>query len=279
MAGRKRHYSNTSVFFTFLIAGGVLFLLPQDTTSKISLSFYDVFEPILRTDRNPQINTLNPQSENNETVSYSEYARLCKDYKNLYAQLMALHEKYERLAKVRSGLPHLSGGLKMAKVTTYVGNYNHEIIIDLGEDALIRPEQYVFSEQKNALIGVVSETTKTAAKVRLVTDAKQSLEVRIRRDGTDTDIPAMMIGNGTDVCKISMIEQRQDVREGDTVYAAAIPNKLDVPLIVGEVVAVKKDDLRPLLWDITVMPAEDLTRLSNVTVIIADETLLKWIEE
>jgi rod shape-determining protein MreC len=166
----------------------------------------------------------------------------------------------------------------MASVTTYVGNYNQEVVINKGQNDLIRIGQYVLSESQDALIGVVSGVSETAAKVRLITDTMQSVEVRIRRDGTTEDIGAMMIGNGTGGCKISMIDQQQDIREGDTVYASEAPNKIDVPVVVGEVVRVQPDEQHPLLWDITVMPAEDMTRLNDVAVIIADETLLKWTE-
>jgi rod shape-determining protein MreC len=278
MAGRNSHFSNANVFVSLLTVAIVLLLLPTRYTSRVSLFFYDTFESVLRIGRDVQLNTLRPQPAQQESISYSEYARLWKSFKNLEAQLFALREEHERLAKVRADLPQLSSGVVMARITGTVGNYSHEVIINKGQTALLRSGQYVLSEGKDALIGVVSETSETAAKVRLITDAKQSVEVRIQRDGTDNDIGAMMIGSGTNECRISMIDQQQDVREGDTVYAAAVPNKLDIPVVAGEVVRVRPDDLHPLLWDIIVMPAEDMTRLNDVAVIVADETLLKWTE-
>jgi len=278
MAGRNSHFSNASIFSSFLIAGLVLFLLPKNFTSKISLSFYDILEPVLRIGRDVQTNTLHPEAIQQESVSYTEYARLWKSYKNIEAQLLSLHDEYERLAKVRSDLPQSFYGLVMARITGTVSNYSHEVVINKGLDAFVRPGYYVLSTQKDALVGIVSETSATAAKVRLLTDAMQSLEVRIRRDGTDKDIGAIMIGSGANDCKISMIDQRQDIREGDTVYAASVLNKLDVPIVVGEVVRVRPDDLHPLLWDITVLPAEDMMHLDEVAVIIGDETILKWTE-
>lgn len=275
MAGRNRHFSNANVFVSLLTAAIILLLLPTRYTSRVSLFFYDTFESVLRIGRDVQLNTLHPQPNQQESISYGEYARLWKSFKNQEAQLFTLRDEYERLAKVRTDLPELSSGVVIARVTGTVSNYSHEVIINKGQVALIRPGQYVLSETKDALIGVVSEASETAAKVRLITDAMQSMEVRIRREGTDKDIGAMMIGSGTNECRISMIDQQQDIREGDTVYAAAVPNKLDIPLIAGEIVQVRPDDLHPLLWDITVMPAEDLTRLNDVAVIIADETLLK----
>jgi len=273
MAGRNIHFSNASIFFSFLIAAIALLLLP---TKGISLFFYDSFESVLRIGRDSRMDTGRLQPNSEDVFSRGEYTRLWKSYKNLHAQLLALHEEYERLANLRSGLPQLSGeGLVMARITGTVSNYSHELIINKGSEASIRSGQFVLSEQKDALVGVVSEVSETAAKIRLLTDTMQTLEIRIRRDGTDMDIPAMMFGNGTNTCSISMIDRQRDIREGDTVYAAAVPNKLNIPLVIGEITAVRPDDQNPLLWKITVRPAEDMSRLNDIAIIVADEKLLK----
>ncbi|OQY05023.1 MAG: hypothetical protein B6I25_06260 [Planctomycetales bacterium 4572_13] len=276
MAGRNIHLSNASIFSSFLVAGLVLFFLPKPLTSKASLFFHDTFGPILQIGRDSRMESGRLEANSEDVVSGSKYRQLWKDYKNLYAQRMALHEEYERLANIRSGLPQLSKeALIMATITGTVSNYSRELMINKGSDAFVRSGQFVLSEQNDAVIGVISEVSETAAKVRLITDTMQTLEIHIRRDGTDTDIRAMMIGNGTDTCDISMIDRQRDVREGDTVYAAAIPDKLNVPLVVGEITGVCPDDRHPLLWKITVRPAEDMSRLNNVAIIVADEKLLK----
>jgi len=276
MAGRNIHFSNASIFSSFLVAGLVLFFLPKSLTSKVSLFFHDTFQPVLQIGRAGRMDTERLQTNSEEFVNRSDYTRLWKSYKNLYAQLLSLHEEYERLSNIRSGLPQLSAeGLVLAKITGTVSNYSHELIINKGSEAFVRPGQFVLSEQKDAVVGVVSEVSEMAAKIRLITDTMQTLEVHIRRNGTDTDIRAMMIGNGTDTCSISMIDRQRDIREGDTIYAATVPDKLNIPLVVGEITRVRADDQHPLLWKITVRPAEDMSRLNNVAIIIADEKLLK----
>ena len=253
-----------------------MFFLPRELTSQVSLFFKDTFQPVLQIGREGRMDTQRLWANSDDVVSHDKYARLWKDYNNLHAQLMSLHEEYERLANIRSGLPQLSAeGLVMAKVTGTVSNYSRELMINKGSRASILPGQFVLSEQKDAIIGVISEASETAAKVRLITDAMQTLEVHIRRSGTDKDILAMMVGNGTDTCSISWIEQRRDISEGDTIYAAAVPNKLNIPLVAGEVISVRPDDQNPHLWKITVRPAEDMSRLNNVAVIVADKKLLK----
>ena len=276
MAGRNIHFSNASIFSSFLVTGLVIFFLPRPLTSKASLFFHETFRPILKIGRDDRMNTKRSHPNSKDVFTRDEYTQLWKSRNNLRAQLLTLHEEYERLANIRSALPQLSAeGLVMAKITGTVSNYNHELIINKGSDAFVRPGQFVLSEQKDALVGVVSEVSETAAKIRLITDTMQTLEVHIRRNGTDTDIRAMMIGNGTSTCSISMIDRQQDIREGDTVYAAAVPDKLNVPLVVGEITRVRADDQHPLLWKITVRPAEDMSRLNHVAIIVADEKLLK----
>lgn len=276
MAGRNIHSSNASIFSSFLIAAVVIFLTPQSLTSKVSLFFQDAMAPAFQIGRERRTETARLEANSEGAVSHEKYARLWKDYNNLHAQLMALHEEYEQLANIRSGLPQLDKeALIAARITGTGSNYSREIMIDKGADASVRLGQFVLSGREDAIVGVVSECAEMASKVRLITDTMQTLEVHIRRSGTSKDIRAMMVGNGTDTCSISMLDQQQDVREGDAVFAAAVPGKLNIPLIIGEISDVRPDDKFPLLWKITVRPAEDMSRLNNVAVIVADERLLK----
>lgn len=288
MSGRNIHFSNSSLFFSFLITGAVLLFVPASITSKLSLAFREVFEPVLRIGREVQRDAVRMQPGTDESVALAEYTHLWKNYNNLHAQLLALHAENERLSNLRTGLPSSFAGFVPARIVGTVGNYSHEVIINKGSKANVRPGQFVLSELSESLedvieglpiscslIGVVQEVTEKAARIRLITDAKQSIEVRIGRQGTDKDIGAMMFGDDGAGCKIPMLDKEQDIRIGDTVYAAEVPGKLDVPLVIGEVVDVHADDRHPLLWDVSVVPAETMGRLDKVTVIVADEMLLK----
>lgn len=276
MAGRNIHFSNASLFFSFLTVGLILFFWPQKDTSKISLFFHDTFQSVLRIGRDDRISRAHLQFDPKDVVSGSKYRQLWKDYKNLHAQLLTLHKEYEHLANIRSRLPQLSAeGIVIATITGTSSNYNREVMINKGTNASVYPGQFVLSERHDSVVGVVRESFETAARVRLITDTMQTTEVHIRRDGTNKDIRAMMAGNGTATCTISMIDRQQDIREGDTVYAAAIPNKLNMPLVIGEVQSVRPDEQHPLLWKITVQPAEDMSRLNHVAIIVTDTKLLK----
>lgn len=270
MAGRHFHFSNASLLTSFIIVAAVLQFVPNSYTSAINNTFLDLFNPLLKIGRDLQMDAVRLRPGQEEAVSRDDYERLWKVYKNLHAQLIHLHAEYEQLAKIRSGLPQFFSALVQANVTSAPSSFTHEIIINKGSDAFIQTGQYVLSSQQNSVIGVVRETAEQMARVRLLTDANQSIEIRIRREGSDKDIGAMMFGTGKTLCKIAMIEREQDVRTGDTVYAAPQPGKLDIPIVIGEVLEVVPDDLHPLLWDISVQPVEDMTRLDNVVVIVTD---------
>jgi rod shape-determining protein MreC len=274
MAGRKNHFSNASIFFTFLTVGIVLLLMPAKLTSKISLAFYDTFESVLQIGRNVQMDVVRLHPSQEETVTKVEYERLWKSYKNLHAQLLALHKEHERMTRIQTALPHSHNAFVLARRIGTPSNYSHEVVINKGADAKIRPGYYVLSEKQDCLIGVIADTAETTARVRLLTDANQTIEVHLRREGTDKDITAMMLGNGKRACKIPNLDREMDIEEGDTVYASPVPGLLDVPLAIGEVTSVQPSEMDPLLWDITVEIAEDLSRLDEVAVIIADESLL-----
>jgi rod shape-determining protein MreC len=270
MAARNFHLSNASLLTSFFIFALALQLIPHEVTSGVNNLFLDIFNPLLKIGRNVQMDAIRLRPGQEEAVSRADYERLWKVYKNLHAQILQLHQEYELLAKIRSGLPRFFSGLVLAHVTGAPSSFVHEIIINKGSEAFVQPGQYVLSPQQNSVIGIVRETSEQMARVRLLTDANQSIEVRIRRDGSEKDIGGLMFGTGKTLCKISMIEREQDIKIGDTVYAAPSAGKLDIPIVIGEIVEVRPDDLHPLLWDITVQPVEDMSRLDSVAVIVTD---------
>ena len=272
MAGRHFHHSNGSLFFTWLIAGIVILLfLPQ----RITLSAWDVFRntfnPILKIGRNIN-DTSRPLPLNpDEAQTSQQYKELWKDYNNLKATLRELHADYNKLASVRSQLPRSYGGLVLAQVIGTLSSYRHDVVIDKGSGDGIRKGQYVLSGKKNCIIGVILKSSERNAEMRLLTDSKQSIEIRIVNEAEGRDVPGLMIGNGKSACKIQMIEQEKRVKVGDVVFASSRPGYLNVPVVIGEVIDVQPDEQNPLLSDITVQPAEDMTRLDDVAVIIIED--------
>lgn len=269
MAGRHHHSSSGSLFLTLLVAGFVLLLLPTRYTSKINFVFVKAFGPVLSLGGDIPGNSLTGPADNNTTESL-EYKRLLKSYTQLRAQTEKLLENYERVARIRSALPECYSGLVPAEVSGTFGPLSHEIIINQGASSGIKTGHYVLSEERNSIIGVVRETSQRLAKVRLLTDAKQGIEVLIQRENRTDSIRAMMFGDGKNQCTIPKVDREQDIQVGDWIYAASFPGRLDVSVIIGTVTEVHPDEKYPLLWDITVTPVEDLFQLDRVAVIVPD---------
>ena len=174
--------------------------------------------------------------------------------------------------RIRSGLPRFHSGVTMADVTGQGSGLTQELLINKGSTDGVQPGNYVMSPGQNSIIGVVREASEQMARVRLLTDTNQSIEIRIRRDGTGQDIGALMFGNGKRGCTVAMVEREKDIRAGDAVYAAARTGLLDIPMIIGEVSDVQPDENSPLLWKISVQPAENAFTLKTAAVIITPPT-------
>ncbi|MHC5082599.1 MAG: rod shape-determining protein MreC [Planctomycetota bacterium] len=271
MAGRNIHFSSGSTFLTWLIIGIVILVVPRSTTERINNWFIETFQPILEKGRQIQMDAV--ETVETDTVSLDQHQQLQSDFDNLHSQMLQLLSDYEKLSKVRSELPRFHSGLLPATVTGTLNGLTHEIIINKGSEDRVEPGQYVLSMNSNSIIGVVRETGDLISKVRLVTDAKQDIEIRIRRKDTTQDIGAMMFGDDKRDCKIAMIERIEDIRKGDMVYAAAQPGVMDIPIIIGRVSDVRPDEQHRLLWDITVQPAEDMRQLKDVMVVIGSEEI------
>ena len=118
---------------------------------------------------------------------------------------------------------------------------------------------------------MILECSERYAKMRVLTDSQQSIEIRIVNEIEERDTPGLMVGDGKTACKIKMIKREKKIQSGDVVFAAARPGYLNIPVVVGEVSEVVPDDEEPLLWDITVHPAADMTRLNDVAVIVIQD--------
>lgn len=252
--------------------GVVLLLLPRSVTQKMNFLFAETFQPLIHIGRQFQLKNAAMPGQDELYVSREQHNKLWKDYKNLHAQLLVLQANYETLARIRSGLPNFYSGLRLAEVTGQGSGLNQELLINKGAGDGVQPGNYVMSAEQNSLVGIVRETSDQMARVRLLTDANQSIEVRIRRDGTDLDVGALMFGNGKRACTIAMVEREKGVQTGDAVYAAAHPGQLDIPIILGQVSEVKPDEGSPLLLKIVVQPAENAFALKTVAIIVPEGT-------
>ncbi len=271
MAGKNIQFSTGSLFTTWLLVAILILCLPPEHTGKAVFFFQKTCGPALEWSRKVQLSIL-PTPATEQTATQAEYDHLKKDFNNMHAELLQLHREYETLTQMRSDLPQpFSDNLQLARVAGSLGNLSHKIMINKGDDANIKAGQYVLSAGKNNIVGIVEETRGQLSRVRLLTDAGQKIPVQIRRVGVAKDIGGLMVGSGKTTCRISNIDVQRDVQVGDLVFARSHPGLLNTPVIIGEVSNAVPDEKHPLLWDITVKPVEDLTRLDTVAVIVVED--------
>jgi hypothetical protein len=77
-----------------------------------------------------------------------------------------------------------------------------------------------------------------------------------------------MQGDGRHGAKVLLVPASQKVETGVVVYAQKKPGFLGTPVIVGTISECAGSSENPLLWDITVTPACDIERLTDVAVVV-----------
>ena len=270
MARKQINVSRGTTFSVLMVFGLLLLLLRQSFTSRLNFLFAEVFNPILSVGRaSPE--DFRPAKPTEDFIGRAEYDELWKAYENLHADLMTLHSDYEKLANFRRGLPKPGPGLVLSKVTNVsIGPFDRKLFIDRGSVDGLQPGEYVTCENRNSIIGTISELSESAATVRLLTDPRHKMEVGIWRAGKKAFIvKGQMEGIGKGLAKIPLISRDYDIRQGDVVYASAVAGRLETPRVIGEVFKIKPDDNEPLMWDITVKPITDFAMLTDVAVIIS----------
>ena len=269
MSRKPINVSRGTTFSVLLAFGLLLLLLPQSFTSRLNFLFAKIFSPVLSAGRASPEN-FRPSSSTEDFIGRSEYEELWKAYENLHADLMTLHSDYEKLANFRKGLPRPGPGLVLSKVTNVaIGPFDRKLFIDKGSLDGLQSGEYVTCENRNSIIGTISELSESAATVRLLTDPRHKMEVGIWRTGKKAFIvKGQLEGSGKGFAKIPLISRDYDIRQGDIVYASAVAGRLETPRVIGEIFQIKEDDYEPLMWDITVKPITDYAMLTHVAVII-----------
>ncbi|MEN6308007.1 MAG: rod shape-determining protein MreC [Anaerohalosphaeraceae bacterium] len=268
MAFRNIHAPRGSLFIGLLILSILILVIPHSLTKRLNFAFRSLFSPVLEIGRKLSIDPIRMAQNPELVVEKTQYNQLWKNFKNLEAKMAEVERENLFLGRVRKQYGLGESGLLLARVSTLLLTARHEAIINQGTQASVQAGQIVLSAGKNSVIGTVKDVSEKMARVALITDSTHGIEVRIRRDGTRMDIPAQMFGDGKSGCRIGFIPKDIDVRVGDTVYAATQGGKLDVPVVIGEVLQVVASDQDPLIWDIRVRPIETLTSLKEVVVII-----------
>ena len=254
--------SGKMLFSWFMLAGFILLLAPQALTNKFQFTFARMFRRPLSVGRNISLSSRARQPFT-DYISRRQYNRLQNHLANVIEQWNQEHEKVEKLSQLRDRLAWEGANVVLANVITVsVDAFRSEFIIDRGTEDGLAKGQFVLGD--NSIIGTISGVSAHTAKVRLITDPASKIAVRI----AGLNVSRIMQGNGSNLARINLLQIDHKVESGDEVYAEKRPGLLDSPMIVGTVAECKIDDENPSLWDITVKPACQIDRLSDVAVIV-----------
>jgi len=244
------------LFTWFMLAGFIFLFAPQNLTNRLQFAFAHVFRWPLSMGRNISLSA-RAQPQLTDEVSRRKYNQLQNYLSNLTEELNQERQKVEKLSKLRNRRPLEGAGLMFADVITASTD---GLIINRGQNDGLQKGQFVLGG--NSIIGTISDVSPRTAKVELITETTSNIAVEI------AGLKAVIQGDGKDSAKVQLLSIKHKVKIGDNVYACKKPGLLDAAMIIGAVAQCKRDDENPLLWDITVKPACDIQKLSDVAVII-----------
>ncbi|MHC4222278.1 MAG: rod shape-determining protein MreC [Planctomycetota bacterium] len=263
MARRQMQISKMWQFTLLMLTSLVLLVMPHTLTSKLQFTFAQVFSLPLSISRTVMLSS--QQKPGNYAASRKE-----SQYQNHIAYLeekfRAEHKKVEQLTGLRSRIPMESAKFVLAGVIkARLDGSRRELTINQGQVDGIANGQFVLGD--NSIIGTVTNVSNSVAQVKLISDTKCHIVVKI--EGLE-DRRLLMTGNGNNSAKIPLLEIKHKVKKGKWVYARRKAGLLDVAMVVGKISHCKRSDESPSLWDITVTPACDIENLDNVAVIVMD---------
>lgn len=254
--------SRPMLFTWFMLTGLILLFAPQNLTNDLQFAFARIFRWPLTIGKNISLYARTKQpapGANFEGKSqYENYIA------NLQEQLRLKNQELIEVTGMRDRSHALeNAGLKMAAVIrSSINETRSELTINRGENDGLAKGQFVLRD--NSIIGAISEVKSRTARVKLFTDPASKIAVKIG----NLNIDRLMEGAGKDEAKIEFLATKHKIRVGDKVLAGKKPGFLDASMIIGVVARCERDDINPLMWDITVKPVCDIERLNSITVII-----------
>ena len=249
---------------TWFMLGGFIFLFsPQNWTNKFQFAFARVFSWPLNISRSLSFSARAKQLPM-DVVSRIEYDRLQNHLSNVMEELNQEHQKVKTLGGLRDRFPAMEGAkFTIADVITdSVGGLRSELIINRGSNDGLAKGQFVLGD--NSVVGTISGVSARTAQVKLITDPTSNIAVNV----PGLDISRLMKGGGGEIARIQMLSISHKVKTGENVYACKKPGFLDTPIVIGKIYKCTRDDENPSLWNVTVRPACDITKLDNVVVVV-----------
>jgi rod shape-determining protein MreC len=243
-----------------MLGGLILLFSPRGLTSGLQLAFARVFSIPLSIGRNISLSARTEQQVE-EVVSRREFNKLQNHLANVEAKLFEEQEKVKRLTGLYDRYGGTNARFVLADViSANVAKSRHELLINRGQKDGLSKGQFVLGD--NSIIGAIAEASSNTARIQLLTDSQSKTAVQVR--GAE----AVLEGAGSNGLKVKLIPVKRKIKIGDDVYACKKPGLLDAAMKVGTVSACRRSDENPLLWDISVEPACEAVKLTDVAVII-----------
>ena len=262
MAGKRIRISSRMLFAWFMLGGLILLFSPLGVTSRLQFAFARLFRWPLSAGR--QI----PLSVETELPLKDDFSKKESQYQNYIANLeeevRQKNQAIQQLSGLRTRLRDLEGAKLVPAdiIIASVAGLRNELIINRGKDDGVCKDMFVIGD--NSVIGTISDLSDRTARVRLLSDVSSTVQVNI--PGIETNM--LMQGAGNNSAKIKMVPVKHQIKVGESVMLRKKPGLLDAALVVGEIQQCRRDTKNPALWDITVKPSCDITKLNTVAVII-----------
>ena len=262
MVKKQSKISERTLFACLILAGLIIFFVPQSFTNKLQFACVRVFNKPLSTCRNFTLAASNQQLLS-DGVDQSKYIRLRNHLANNIQWLRQERQNVEKLSGLRNRSVWKGASFVLADVIiTFTNISRSEFIINRGKNDGLAKGQFVLGT--DSIVGTISDLDSRTARVQLLTDPRSRITVKIG----ELDLQCIMQGNGDNSASIQVISKKYKIENDDIIYVQKKPGFLDIPMIAGIVVQCKTDDENPLLWEIKVKAACDIQRLKSVTVII-----------
>jgi rod shape-determining protein MreC len=193
----------------------------------------------------------------------SENERLHNEVDDLRGQTqrMARYPAENQELRKLLGMPKPNGGNSIpAEVIGFnATEISRALTLNIGARAQVRPKDVVFNAQ--GVVGQVSEVSPFSARVLPLTDRLSGVGAMISR----TMARGVLKGTDDRICKLSYLDYRADVREGDLVITSGASQIFPRGLVLGHVIKVERDKRYSQLTAY-VDPAVVFDRLSAVYV-------------
>jgi len=249
----------------FMLAGGILMLIPQRLTGRLQFAVLDVLRVPIRSGRMIGL-WAQATASTGQVVSQEDYDALLQQNRqllnqasNLEAAVSQQRQQIEQLSGFRQDRAWDQMAFLAADILTRVDAYHLDI--NLGGAEGLSKGLLVMAE--NAVVGTITEVGAHTSRVEWVASrTSRRLPVIVK----PSNVQGVLIGLGDGFMKIQ-VKPPCPAAVGETVFVQKIPGLLDQVVVVGVVVQVGPDDQEPVLSQIKVQPVCDLSRVTGVSVV------------